>query len=372
MECAGVGVDLPLRILRERPRKPVITVDGAFGAPGLELSHWPGNRTPEDLRHELSTGCALAFARLAPRDRMRRAAGARAIVNNHYDTDGVCAAFAVRRPKEALPRSSALLSAAATGDFFSLPSLDALIVDCIVRGWADRERSPLWTRDVGRSMPETKRYERALHFAVDHLASVLDGDHAPWRDLWEAEVEEVVGDLDDLRRCERRDLPDLDLTLWIGPYGARAARTTVHPLSPGRHALFGSCRSDRVAVVTPEREGWTWRLVVSTRSWFDLPDFTPSPRPDLVGLAERLNLLEGTTPEDPVAWRAHAANHPSPELWFGGAEHPDFAEQADCLEPSTLDPVVVNAELRASLEGTPGDGEAETERRRPALLADPR
>lgn len=39
-------MDLPFRIQTEPGAEPLITVDGAFGAPGLELSDWPGNRTP--------------------------------------------------------------------------------------------------------------------------------------------------------------------------------------------------------------------------------------------------------------------------------------------------------------------------------------
>ena len=43
---------LPVRILLdpevspEDPGEPLLSVDGAWGAPGLNLSHWPGNKTP--------------------------------------------------------------------------------------------------------------------------------------------------------------------------------------------------------------------------------------------------------------------------------------------------------------------------------------
>ena len=95
-------MELPVRLFDADPGVSVICVDGVLGARGLELSHWPGNRTPVALKHELSTGCALAFARLSPSERERRADGAEAIVNNHFDTDGVLASFAARWPEEAL------------------------------------------------------------------------------------------------------------------------------------------------------------------------------------------------------------------------------------------------------------------------------
>ena len=87
-------MELPLRIVDGSSPERVISVDGAWGAPGLNLSHWPGNTTPRELKHDLSTGIALNFARLADGRRRELAQGCTAIANNHFDTDGVCAAFA--------------------------------------------------------------------------------------------------------------------------------------------------------------------------------------------------------------------------------------------------------------------------------------
>ena len=77
-------MSLPIRIDGGLPNEPVISVDGAWGAPGLNLSHWPGHATPEDFRHDLSTGSALRFAALSDKERERWAAGCTAIQNNHY------------------------------------------------------------------------------------------------------------------------------------------------------------------------------------------------------------------------------------------------------------------------------------------------
>ena len=73
MKAAVEG--LPVRIITAPHASAlpavVVSVDGLTGLPGLHLSHWPGNATPSELRHDLSTGCALAFARLAPEERRR-------------------------------------------------------------------------------------------------------------------------------------------------------------------------------------------------------------------------------------------------------------------------------------------------------------
>ena len=82
-------MNLPYRFQEEPGEEAVISVDGTFGAPGLNLSHWPGNTTPKDLRHDLSTGSALLFARLEPADRERRAAGCVAVAVGNSSHAGV-------------------------------------------------------------------------------------------------------------------------------------------------------------------------------------------------------------------------------------------------------------------------------------------
>ena len=63
------------RIRTELARRSVDNVAGVFGADGLHLSHWPGNRTPSGLKRDLSTSIALEFARLPADERARLTAG---------------------------------------------------------------------------------------------------------------------------------------------------------------------------------------------------------------------------------------------------------------------------------------------------------
>ncbi|HKE01068.1 MAG TPA: DUF6687 family protein, partial [Planctomycetota bacterium] len=71
----------------------------AIGCDGLPparlcLSHWPGNTTPMDLRRDLSTGIALAFAAIPAPERSRRFGRLDVVANDHHDTDGLLAVFA--------------------------------------------------------------------------------------------------------------------------------------------------------------------------------------------------------------------------------------------------------------------------------------
>ncbi len=341
-------MDLPVRIVEDAPDEPVLSVDGAFGAAGLNLSHWPGNRTPPALRHDLSTGSALRFAALGARERERLAGDAVAIVNNHYDTDGACALFAVRHPAAALPRAERLLAAARAGDFFQLPDQDALAIDALVEGLSDPERSPLGAELA--ALDDAGRWESALAHLLERFPAILDGDLGPYRPLWEPELAAVNADLADLRVAQRSEDAALDLTLWEARPGLVSSRDDARgTFDPGRHALFGTSSADRVLVLGPGPEGTTARLVLSTLSWFDLASERRRPRPDLSALARALDELEGTTPEDEHAWRAQPRESPSPELWFGAREQPFFAEHSAALGASRLSPAAIRRALCAGL-----------------------
>lgn len=342
-------MDLPIRIVDEVPAEPVISVDGAFGAPGLCLSHWPGNTTPGSLKHDLSTGIALAFSRLPVDAQTQLARGCVAIVNNHYDTDGVCALLAVRHPELALPRAERLLEAAEAGDFFRTPSDLAFQIDCIVDGVADPERSPLREHLAGLS--DLERHQLCVHAAMTALPVLLDGNVEPFGELWRAELEDLHADRTDLAAAARDDILHLDLAVFTAPEGRTSSRARAErgSFDPGRHALFGSTDADRVLVIGPRPDGATYRFLVSTISWFDLVTRQAQARPDLGVLAARLNELEGTTQPDDLAWRCQDGASPSPELWFGVADHALFSEHAPVLAPSRLAPPVVRRAVADAL-----------------------
>lgn len=331
---------LELRITPEPFPEPIVSVDGAWGAPGLNLSHWPGNRTPRELRHALSTGVVLAFARLEPAERRRLVGDARHVVNNHYDTDGVLALFAFLRPEEALRREGALLDAAAAGDFFQAPSESAVALDALIAAFADRQRSPLAARFAG--LGSWARYELAARELVERLPGLIDGELEAYRPLWQDAVDALRRGRAELARATRDDLVHLDWTVWT-------AASSDAPFAPGRHALFGSSARDRVLALAPRRDGTQCRFVLGTRSWFDGPPRASLPRPELEALARRLNELEGTPAASERAWRAQSSASPSPELWFGCEGLEDFAEHNLALAASALAPARIRREIGEAL-----------------------
>jgi hypothetical protein len=339
-------MNLPLRISRAMPSERVISVDGAWGAPGLNLSHWPGNATPRELKHDLSTGIALAFARLDDARRAELARGCTAIVNNHYDTDGTCALFAIVRPSEALQREHALLEAAAAGDLFQFPSERALRVDLIVTNLCDSPHSPIAAQVGG--LDDYARHEVATQFLIEQLPAILDGDALAYRELWESELDATRADRADLALAERDDVVHLDWSIWTSKSGLFRRGDG----GAGRHALFGSTPHDRVLFVQPRDGGTCYRLLLSTLSWFELVTRGAHPRPNLADLAARLNQLEGTAPAAECAWRCHPTDSPSPELWFGALELEWFPERCDAVRPSSLAPALVRRTIADALRST--------------------
>lgn len=324
-----------------------LIVDGA--ASGFRsLSHWPGNSTPAALRHDLSTGMALALAS-RPADEQQALLGSfEVVVNNHYDTDGALSAFAVLRPAEALAQRALLLAAAATGDFATWHGEAALAVDLTITALPRHAASPLagrWTSGA----PDEQRFEDAYLWLLDALPGLL-GDpfrHAP---LWQSRHAAVVADVARVGagsglRVER--LPALDL--------ARIeADREFHAIA--LHHAAGALY--RLLVSTPRDGGWIHRFCFRDESWFELVTARPAPRVPLDGAVAELQRLErmaqGGAP--PATWWCGTLGDPVVQLGYGD---PALAEAAGFfLDPlpgpapaSRLPPAVVADVLEEALTG---------------------
>ena len=336
-------VNLPVRILTEAPSEPVLSVDGAFGAPGLNLSHWPGNETPSGLKRDLSTGIALAFAELSTDERERLTEGCTALVNNHFDTDGVLSMFAILHPDQALANAPRLLDAAAAGDLFRCPSEDAFVLDSILTAFGDPDRSPHGSEL--RGLADHERRQLATEHALAALPGILGGDLTPYESLVHGPLEALRGDQADLQLAAVDDLVHLDYVVRTAPMGAESSREPApHCFDPGRHALWGAHLADRQLVLGPGESGTTCRFLIGTRSFFDMVTETAQPRPDLEALAQELNTVEGTNKADEVAWRFQSLKGASPELWFGLEGLPDYVEHAGpWLAPSSINPTRIKS-----------------------------
>lgn len=334
---------------RFRPRSDgdpaqTLYVDGT--APGFRsLSHWPGNSTPAAVKHDLSTGIALNVARLSPAQRHALLGDFDEVANNHYDTDGALCALTVLRPEDALPRTAALLDAAACGDFGVWRGEAALAVELTVMQLTHGAASPLADR-LRPDMGDDERHALAYDWLLAHLPEVLDDPFA-LRALWKERHAQVV---DDVRRIEAgtgistRVFPDLDFCLV----------SSDRPITDiGLNLAAGDC--SRVLLVLPSREGYRYRFRYRVESWFELVSRKVPPRPALGPALEVLRRAEGTDARaGGPTWWSDPPESPVCEAGFG-----DHARRASAFDdpdpqhdpPSRLLPSTVIDALAAAWRG---------------------
>lgn len=351
---------LPLRFVGSAERlgpAPVVFVDGSpLGGPprpdgDLHLSHWPGNRTPEQLRRDLSTEIAFAFLELDESARAELIGACEALVLNHYDTDGVCAAFVLTSPERARRHAALLHEIAAAGDLFEAPGDRALAADAALRNLGA-------AFDPG-AVDGDARKQLLLEKALEVLGDLLE-DESAHEELWRADAERHRAGAEQLADAGFDDLVYMDFGVWTARPGSAGDAW----FDPGRHAFFGDGRLDRALLLGPGANGVTARFVLGTRSFFDMASRAGSPRPDLEALRGALEALEPEGAAEGCAWRCHDPRGASPELWFGRDGLSLYAEHAaDHLAPSRIDALkikrlVIDA-IRATWPLPDDDDEAE-------------
>ncbi|MCZ7605185.1 MAG: hypothetical protein M5U25_03765 [Planctomycetota bacterium] len=274
-----------------------ISVDG--NAPGrLHLSHWPGNRTPERFRHDLSTGMALNLA--AAPDRAEVLSGITTVTNTHWDTDGLCSVFAVLQPGLALVHGQTLLAAALAGDFGLFTTPEGVKIDLTLTALTRRPDSPVASE---RFSDELTRRQAQYDFGLELLPRLLANPdlHADWfaQEFWT-----IQQDLRALREgdaeIERFDALDFAVVTSDLPLHETAVNTAT------------GC--DRILTILTDDAGqFRYQLRLTTLSWFDLVSGPPRSRPDWSGLVERLNQQAA---EPGGRWSGDDLSGPTPTLTF--------------------------------------------------------
>jgi len=254
---------------------PFLCVDGVVDG-GLNLSHWPGNRTPAHLKADTSTEMALRLARDPAREDWLR--GVSIVTNNHFDTDGLLSVFSVLRPDEALRHEAGLIQAARTGDFGEFTTPDAFKLDCVVTAFDDEERSPI-AAEI-RGLGEHERYQ----VIYDRLLSMLPGllsSAASYKSLWSDRLAAYMKSMMRMR----------DVARVREDEGARL--TVIEAAEPlDEMARFNVARHHRVLTATKGPDGMLYEIAFQIFSWFDTVTPPRGGRFDLSGLAEELNRLE--------------------------------------------------------------------------------
>jgi hypothetical protein len=258
-----------------------VSVDG--DAPGrLNISHWPGNRTPARFRHILSTGGCLALA--AAEDRAELLEGIDTVTNNHWDTDGLCSVFACIDPEQALHHAPRLIDAAMAGDYQVFTSPEGLKIELTLTALTRHPESPVHST---RFKTDLERRQAQYEHGLDLLPRLLeDADlHLSWI---EDEYRRIQSDL--------RSIREEDVSAEIHRHADFAVVRADAPLHAVAVQTALGC--DRVLQVYPGEGGEVAELRLSTRSWFDRDD--RAERRDWSDLAKALEET-GTVSADSVS-----------------------------------------------------------------------
>ncbi|MBX3473413.1 MAG: hypothetical protein KF754_03455 [Planctomycetes bacterium] len=231
-----------------------VSVDG--DAPGrLHLSHWPGHRTPQALRHKVSTGSCLMLARHEQRATLLQ--GITTVTNNHWDTDGLCSVFAVVQPALALEHGPTLVAAAMAGDFDEFTTPEGVKINLTLAALTKHPHSPMRTSLFGTELEARQaQYEHGLKLLPSLLAN--PDLHADWfaREYWTIQRD---------MRAMREDHGEIHLEPEIDLVEIRGDRL-YHPVAVNTNAPAGA-----VLNVVSVEGGWLYDLRLNTTSWFDLP-----------------------------------------------------------------------------------------------------
>ncbi|HWL44898.1 MAG TPA: DUF6687 family protein [Ilumatobacter sp.] len=288
---------VPYEQTRELPN---IVVDGSPNAATvLTLTHWPGISQPPQLAHDLSAGMAFRYLDDPPAH-----TPATAVTNNHFDQDGLVAAFALTRPTAALRHRQLLIDLAAAGDFGTYRDRRAARASMTVSRMAEAGFDD-YAEFAARC------YAEALPQVLDML---LEGDR--FRDLWGDEDAELDRSEHALASGAIRlvEHPELDLAVATAADGWRRSRghrfggdeyEGVHPM-----ALNNATACARVLFVHGRRYRYTDRY----ETWVQYVSRRPPARRDLRPLAEQLTAAEAGT----VVWSASPPGALSPTLDHDG------------------------------------------------------
>lgn len=250
---------------------PHVVVDGsAQDGTVLTLSHWPGSRTPERYRADLSAEIAFAYA-VEPDPNIT----AEFVTNNHFDQDGLIGVYALTEPELAIARRARMIDVARAGDFSRFEDRDAA-------------RAAITIANLGMAVdgdPYVELLPR-LSEIVDHVARFRD--HWVDQDAHITTSEQAIGD----GTVTITDVPDVDLAILTVPESwaervvqqfATIASNAVHP-----YALHNS--TDRLVVLTVH--GAHIQLQYRYETWVHLVSRRPIPRVDLSDLAAELTTAE--------------------------------------------------------------------------------
>lgn len=297
-ELATVAPDARFVAVARAAGTPHVVVDG----PGLDgtvlaLSHWPSADPPPALAADTSAGIVDRYL-----DAGAQGPEVDAITNNHFDEDGLFAAWLLmERPPRGAPARAMALAAAEAGDFGTWTDPWAPRCALAAMAMAERATTPFPAVQAALAPHAADDPAAAIYRALlPHTGRLLD-DPDRHRRLWEPAWQRVEDDLRLLDSGEVRidEVPELDLAI------VRSARPVrgmaLHPRIDAMRVLWAGEQGH--LVLTDRYETWVRYASRVLRARVDL---TP-----VLAVLQAAEARAGT-------WRFEGVAAPTPRLFLAG------------------------------------------------------
>jgi hypothetical protein len=253
---------------------PNVIVDGAAHEDTvLTLSHWPGSGSPPQFRADTSTEIVLNYL-ATPGAAKELAPQVRAVSNNHFDEDGLCAVWSMVHPKRAQEYRSLLIDVATAGDFSTYRRPQAAKVVFTIRSYTDPATSPIEDELTGGDGTGSECYDALLPLLEQFMEETdLYGPYwdEEWSSMLRSKTAMVMGEV------ELHEIPHVDLAVAQAP-------EPLHPM-----VLYNNTERFRVLTALP---GGRYCLRYRYETWVQFASRPVMPRVDLVPLLPRLQELE--------------------------------------------------------------------------------
>lgn len=272
------------KLLTEEQRAKTIAVDGAFRAK-LQLSHWPGNESPPELKADTST--EMAFNLLESGQLSEYLNGIEIVSNDHFDADGLLACFVLLYPEKAKPHKKLLIDVAATGDFREFTSEDALKIECVIRNIEDPEKTVIQGAFCD---PDFKRIVQELYVKSFHKLPELILNIDDYENIWK----------DDFRWYQTSEASFEAQNSVFSNYGdcnlsVIESSSQLHPV-----VKFNKAEFDIVLSVVKAESGHLYELEYKPHTWFETGRKCLIQRKSFEPLSQKLNLIEN---ENKGTWK---------------------------------------------------------------------
>ncbi len=256
-----------------------LSVDGLVPQ-SYHLSHWKGNQTPAPLKADTSTEIALRFLS-HPNPKIFFPA-VNIITNNHFDTDGLLAVWALLSPKKAEPMAGRLIAAAEAGDFSSFSSEEGVQINLMIEGLYASKESPFTSQLSAYPGPKEAFYYKTLLPLLPDLFRKKD----EYRRFWREAYDEILLSMELFEKG----------VVGVEEHEAESLSVIIDEHRPAKQAIDHHCQGNLFLVIEDrEREegGFGYELEYRYYAWADTvtrPPIAPIP---METLAEHLNRHEG-------------------------------------------------------------------------------